>query len=76
MCGTMEYLSPEMVSHISYNKEIDVWCLGVLCFELATGRSPFSSPDQEAIKKNIKNIDLKYPSFLSKNIKAFIWEFL
>ncbi len=42
MCGTMEYLSPEMVDGNAYNKEIDVWCIGVLCYELSTGRSPFA----------------------------------
>lgn len=41
-CGTLDYLSPEICRHEWYGKEVDVWCLGVLCFELATGGPPFS----------------------------------
>jgi serine/threonine protein kinase len=76
LCGTMEYLSPEMVYNLSYTHEVDIWCLGVLCFELATGKSPFSNPNAEVIKKNIRNVDLKYPSHLSKCLKSFIKMFL
>lgn len=72
LCGTIEYLSPEMINKFPYSKEIDVWCLGVLAYELSTGRSPFSGPDKDTIYNNIKNISLKYPSYISKNNKNFI----
>lgn len=41
-CGTLDYLSPEICRREWYGKEVDVWCLGVLCYELATGGPPFS----------------------------------
>eukprot|EP01069_Polyplicarium_translucidae_P008528 Polyplicarium_translucidae@DN3232_c0_g1_i4.p2 len=41
-CGTLDYLSPEICRHEWYGREVDVWCLGVLCYELATGGPPFS----------------------------------
>lgn len=41
-CGTLDYLSPEICRHEWYGTEVDVWCLGVLCYELATGGPPFS----------------------------------
>nr|XP_027202144.1 aurora kinase B-like [Dermatophagoides pteronyssinus] len=42
-CGTMDYLSPEIVRQEWYGKEVDIWCLGILCFELATGGPPFKT---------------------------------
>ena len=40
-CGTYEYLSPEMINGIEYDEKIDIWSLGVIMFELLTGRTPF-----------------------------------
>ena len=41
LCGTMDYLSPEMVKGEPHTKTVDVWSLGVLMFELLTGSAPF-----------------------------------
>lgn len=41
ICGTMDYLSPEMVNGEPHTKTVDVWSLGVLMFELLTGSAPF-----------------------------------
>eukprot|EP01068_Selenidium_serpulae_P001357 Selendium_serpulae@DN148_c0_g1_i1.p1 len=40
-CGTYDYLAPEICRRGWYGTEVDIWCLGVLCFELATGGPPF-----------------------------------
>lgn len=40
-CGTLEYLAPEMVKKKVYDRGVDIWCIGILCFELATGKTPF-----------------------------------
>ena len=33
MCGTLDYLPPEIVRHQSYDPNVDLWCIGVLCYE-------------------------------------------
>ncbi|EZG44286.1 protein kinase, partial [Gregarina niphandrodes] len=56
-CGTLDYLSPEIVRHEWYGKEVDLWCLGVLCYELAHGGPPF--PCQEYKAQGFKEADAR-----------------
>jgi serine/threonine protein kinase len=41
-CGTLDYLSPEMVLKTPYDFSVDIWSLGILTFELIFGRAPFA----------------------------------
>jgi aurora kinase len=41
LCGTLDYLPPEMVETRPHSKHVDLWALGVLTFEFITGGPPF-----------------------------------
>jgi serine/threonine protein kinase len=41
-CGTYDYLCPEMIKNRPYDNSIDIWSLGILTYELACGRAPFT----------------------------------
>jgi serine/threonine protein kinase len=41
LCGTLDYLPPEMLERKSYDERVDIWCLGVLLYELLVGQVPF-----------------------------------
>ena len=41
VCGTPHYLAPEVVKCIGHTKAVDLWCLGVLIYEMLAGRPPF-----------------------------------
>ena len=40
-CGSYEYLGPEVVRGEEYNRSLDLYCLGLLFYELLTGTNPF-----------------------------------
>lgn len=43
LCGTLDYVCPEMVSGEEYTKEVDLWSVGILTYELIFGLSPFKA---------------------------------
>lgn len=75
LCGTPEYLAPELVLARGHNKAVDYWALGILIFEMEAGYSPFSDPqgmDQVVICKNIVNGRLVFPRNFNAECKVFI----
>lgn len=62
VCGTLDYLPPEMVQHQPHDKSVDLWCLGVLMFEFLYGHPPFEAEDQDGTYERIKVVDLRFPA--------------
>jgi serine/threonine protein kinase len=53
LCGTLDYLPPEMVSGSPHDKSVDLWSLGVLAYEFVVGRPPFEEEGYEETYKRI-----------------------
>merc|ERR1711916_40468 len=53
VCGTAEYLAPEIIKRQSYNRSVDWWTLGVMTFEMLAGKGPFKGKDQTDLQKKI-----------------------
>jgi len=76
MCGTVDYLPPEMIENRPYNEKVDYWCVGVLCYELIVGKPPFESSSQNATFERIKKVDIKWPPFMSAPARDLISKLL
>lgn len=72
MCGTLDYLPPEMVSGQTYDIYVDHWCLGILCYEFLVGRPPFLSDSHEETYSKIKGCILTWPSHVSSGPRDLI----
>lgn len=53
LCGTPEYLSPELVLSKGHDLSVDYWALGVLIYELLCGGTPFADPQQPKIFEKV-----------------------
>ncbi|XP_064210965.1 aurora kinase C [Tribolium castaneum] len=76
MCGTLDYLPPEMVEHRRYGKYVDHWCLGVLCYEFLVGHPPFESKTSEETYHKIRHVDLKFPEDVPSGARDLISKLL
>lgn len=72
VCGTPEYLPPEMVLSQEYNDKVDSWTCGVLVYEFLTGSTPFQSNATQYMRKKIISGRIHYPSHLSEGVQNFI----
>jgi len=76
MCGTPEYLAPEIIINKGYTRAVDWWAVGVLCFEMRKGRSPFEAKDQLEMFRKIAKCDFRFPRNFSEPEKELISGFL
>lgn len=72
VCGTPEYLAPEVLFKVGHGKPVDWWTLGALIFEMLTGFPPFYSPNREELLHRIKYGTVKIPSTLSPEVFSLL----
>ncbi|KAF5923358.1 hypothetical protein HPG69_006527 [Diceros bicornis minor] len=76
LCGTPNYISPEIATRSAHGLESDVWSLGCMFYTLLTGRPPF---DTDTVKNTLNKVvlaDYEMPTFLSREAKDLIHQLL
>ena len=76
ICGTPIYLAPEVINNTGHDEKIDIWCVGVLIFELLTGEAPWEGEDVNTVKNNILRLNIKWPKNIDKDAKDLISKIL
>ncbi|XP_037086823.1 cAMP-dependent protein kinase catalytic subunit 1-like isoform X2 [Pollicipes pollicipes] len=72
LCGTPEYLAPEIILSKGYNKAVDWWAMGVLIYEMAAGYPPFFADQPIQIYERIVSGKVRYPSHFSSDLKDLL----
>jgi serine/threonine protein kinase len=72
LCGTYEYLAPEMVKQEGQSFALDYWALGVLAYRLIVGHLPFQSANIGKLFDMILKSNPKIPRSMDKTAASFI----
>ena len=76
VCGTPIYLAPEIIKEQGHDERVDIWCIGVLLFELINGTVPFKGNDIETLKSNILHLRIAWPKEMNPDAKDLISKIL
>ena len=78
--GSLCYTAPEIIDHLPYNKQVDLWSIGIINYILCCGKFPFYDKDTNKLMDKIveNDIDFDFENFnnYSKEMKDFIYKLL
>jgi serine/threonine protein kinase len=73
VCGTVEYMAPEVLSQIGHDKCVDWWALGILIFEMLAFQTPFRGRTARETRKNVLNRDPRCPTHFGSVTKGIVY---
>ncbi|XP_055257996.1 ribosomal protein S6 kinase-related protein isoform X6 [Moschus berezovskii] len=77
ICGTLQYMAPEVLSGGPYNHAADWWSVGVLLFSLSTGKFPVPAErDHVDMLASVTHYDFEIPSSLNQGLSLLLQELL
>ena len=72
LCGTPEYLAPEIILNKGHGKAVDWWTFGILIYEMLVGIDPFNDDDPMMVYQKIIKNKIKFPKNIEKDAKSII----
>jgi serine/threonine protein kinase len=76
LCGTPDYLAPEIILNEGHDLAVDYWALGVLIFEMVVGAPPFYAEDPMEVYEKILSGNPAMPTFFTRNLSDLIKKLL
>jgi serine/threonine protein kinase len=76
ICGTLQYIAPEMFINKGYDKMIDWWSLGCLLYEMFVGKFPFQIKRNAKINFELYQKKLQFPRHMDEDAKDLITKLL
>ncbi|XP_047955976.1 serine/threonine-protein kinase AtPK1/AtPK6-like [Salvia hispanica] len=72
LCGTTEYMAPEILQSNGHNKNADWWSVGILLYEMLTGKPPFVHANRKKLQEKIIKEKLKLPPRLTSEAHSLL----
>lgn len=72
LCGTPEYMAPEIFLNKGHGKPVDWWAFGCILYEMLVGITPFFDNDPILIFKKVLRGDIKFPTNFPPAAKSLI----
>ncbi|CAO3571667.1 unnamed protein product [Mortierella alpina] len=76
ICGTPEFMAPEILEEQPYDRAVDWWAFGVLMYEMLLGRAPFSGEEEDDIYDSILEDEPLYPHGFGRHEQALLQSLL
>lgn len=76
ICGTLDYLPPEMIDDKPHDEKVDLWSLGVLSYELLVGKPPFETASYDGTYQKITRVEYTCPTSMSPDAVDLISKLL
>lgn len=72
ICGTPDYLPPEMIANEAHDHSVDIWSVGVLCYECLVGKTPFEDVQIKETYRRIVQVRYSFPPHVSSGARDLI----